>query len=343
MGRIKKFLLKYWIFILLSLIVSILGSLYFINKTPPKKVLPSLLSIPSPEFYNYSLKVPLNFVSLENNFPSLEKEQNAFSVENSFFSSEEAIIMARNFGFINEPMVYTDKTSSNIFYVWDTEADHLSINLTAGKIDYQKNDSNPKNPEPSTLPSLTDVEEVAKNFIKENNLLPPEKIGLVAKERYYLKATETDFQRVSLVDEANFIEVNFQYEINNKNLVGPEIALLIGANSEVLRFEYEKTFKEVENIGSYPLKTKKEIIENLKNIKQINYFNIPDYYTTPDESENIINIDLNKINLVYLKSDPRQIYLQPIFFISGKANLEDGRIAETGLYLPAISDEYLLK
>ncbi|MCX6725742.1 MAG: hypothetical protein NT052_00280 [Candidatus Shapirobacteria bacterium] len=343
MNSTKNFLKKYWLFILLSLIASFLIVFYFINKINGIKIKSDLLSIPQPTFDFYNIKTSIDFSSLEKNLQNLKKEEIVYEVKDPSLSDQEAILIAQKFNLTDQPKVYNDQRTNNIFYEWSTEEKYLSINLSTREITYQLNQLKLKTNKNNSIPDLLDTEETAKKFLSNNQFYPPEGVSLITKDKYYLQIGEVEFERLNSPEKANAVEVDFIYQIENKELLEAKISLIMDLDKNIIKLDYQPSFKEIKKISNYPLKTSQEILKKLKSINFINYFNIPNYYTTTSEIENITGINLDKINLTYIKSQAFQSYLQPIFFITGTANLNDGRTAEVGIYLPAVKDEYLLQ
>ncbi|MCJ7804687.1 hypothetical protein MUP35_03085 [Patescibacteria group bacterium] len=342
----KNFLKKYWLFITLAFVVSVLTGWYFINKfTIPKEIKESenLLSIPQQKINSYPLKVKPGFDYLISHFPEMVKNLETYEVETFIFSEEELSNLAERFGFGNEPKIIEDKTTKERIYAWGDSEKSLSINPVKANIDYifinESPDSLIKNPF-----NINATKDYIRNFLIEKGLYPKdEKISLELKNSSYLKPIGNEYEKTNNPNESAVANFEFQYLINNYHLIETSINFLIGNNNEILKFYYRPSFKMIKSIGLYPLKTKEKIINDLKSFNSINYFEIISDYSFPEESRDIKTADFNEINLVYIKNATSQSYLQPFFFIKGQAILNDGRIAEIGIYLPAIKDEYLLK
>ena len=344
----KRFFLKYWIFIFLTFLTTGFISIYFINKNQTRGENLNLLKIPLLSLSTYQIKNQPNYSFLEKNFPQFQKEAWVFETKKQIFNNDEAIIIADKFNFKKEPIIEQDQNSNNIFYFWESEEfGNLSINLNKGEFNYtSKKGSGFMIPgRKRNLSSLNDAEDFAWNFIKEKGLLPlSENINLTLIKNQYYKDMESEIKELNSSQEADFIGLFFENKINNIKVKGVITNLFLGENLEVLQFNYSSLFSELKELGLYPLKNKNEILQVIKNNKTINDLKfIGDQTIIENDSQNIKSVDLDKIELVYLKTDIPQSYLQPIFFISGQAVLNDGRVAEVGIYLPAIKDQYLLK
>lgn len=341
----KKFLKNYWLIIFLAFIASLLISVFFIKRgngeIQPVVNLEKLLLLPNPKFQEYPIKVSINYDDLLKNFPEIPKSETVYRVESPFFSDQEAIEVAEKFSFKGAPE-FKD-FENKIYYDWNTPQKDLTINLTEGKFDFNNKILNLGNTSPISLPDISSIDSDVKLILEEKGLFPDGEANLFIKNKSYLKLFGLEYGTTKNPQEAFAIEVELQYKLKDIRFLENDIILLIGDKKEILKLEYQSMFKNFQNLNTYPLKNKNEVIENLKSINVINYFKIINDYELSGESKEIKNIYLNQVELIYLKIKPGQSYLQPIFFISGQALLRDGRTAEVGIYLPAIKDEYLLK
>jgi hypothetical protein len=336
MNLLKKFLYKYWIFLILTVIIGILLGFYLLNKRVAEEE-KYLLLIPKTLLESYSVDSDFNLNSLEKNFLELEKKEMVYEVKYPSFNNQEAVLIAEKFNFNNPPIVFTDQRTKEIFYEWKDDAKSLSINLTKGKVEYINfNSYDTFKQNVSISNSNKEVEKIAKDFINKNNFMTINDIKIEIDRKSKINLYEIDENLI--VDQ-----IEFKCLINNKQILNSGIDFLITENGEILKFIFNPPFKEIKELTNYPIKNKEEVFNILKKIKEINYFDILDSYGTLEDINKIQNINLGKIEMVYLKTEVPQSYLQPIFFISGQAVLNNGQNAEVGLYIPAIKDEYLLK
>ena len=333
---------------------TILIVFYFKNKTSFSYIPEKLLSLSPPKIESYSILTTPNLSQLEKNFPSLNQKAEVYQLDSSFFSDQKAILIAGGFGFSTPPTVLTlpDGTMS---YSWSAEKNNLSINLHGGEINYSLNIL--KYPEliQGELPQLSEVEEKARSFLKENNLLPPEGVNLKIKEIFYVKNFFPYFKKVDKKEEADLIQIELEYQINKNKVVAindypPFISIIIGPEFKIVVLNYYLLCNKIEPLkDTYPLKIKDEILKNIKINPRISYFSASisegdNPTASPEEYKQLItSLNFNNIELIYYKDSPLQSYLQPVFLITGQATLKDGTQVEVGLYLPAIKDQYLLK
>jgi hypothetical protein len=342
----KKFLKNYWLFIILAFLASILASWYLINKfITPEKIKKSvdLLSIPQQKINSYPLETKPNFNYLINNFPDMVKNLEVYEVEPLIFSEKDLLAFKEKFGFNDEPKIIKDETTKELIYIWGNVKESLSISPVKASIDYTFIDDSQDTSIKTTL-DVDVTKSYVKNFLTEKGLYPEsEKISLEVKNLSYLKPNGSEYEETKTLNETSIINLEFQYLINDYSLLETGVSSIIRDNNEILKLYYRPSFKKIKGIGLYPIKNKEEIVDNLKSLNSINYFEIINDYSLPEESKDIKTADFDKIEIIYIKNNTNQSYLQPFFFIKGQAILNDGRKAEIGIYLPAIKDEYLLK
>jgi len=352
MEKTKKFISKYWLFILLTAIATILIIFYFnnkINKDIETKE-ERLVSLIKPEINNQSSPIPQTN-QLEDNFPSLNKSLMVYQVDNYRLTNQEAINIAQEFGFKKNPEVTSDEVNGQI-YSWSDEISNLSVYFKEGIIDYGLNLL--ENPEliQGKAPSPEEAEFNFKNFLKKINFLSLGKINLELKKTYYIKLNNGYFDETIKDDpEKNLINLEFAYKLNSYEIQGFNpitIDVFLDSQFKIIRLTAQKIFQKIEELDLYPLKTKVEILQILKNQPQLSF--LKDLNSSPQSEipleyglKKIRQINFNKIELIYFKNKTYQAYLQPVYLITGDAYLEDIGWVQAGLYLPAIKDEYLLK
>jgi len=343
MIKIKNFFSKYWLFVLLTIIATIFGTFYFKNKSIPPIVGNKLLGLPSPQIESYKIPNSVSISLEENNLESPKKDLEVYQASSFVFSDQEAIEIAKRLGFLQLPTVTYNQIRKGNVYTWDDEQKSLIMNLNWGTINYHQK---LKNQSPSQINSitLTEGEEIVSKFLESNGFLPNGDISLVKKDLFYIKTSEMGAKKVSSPQEANLIEADFDYKINQKKITNCFIIIAIDFSKQIVNFNYQPAFKGVKILDNYPLKLRDEIMKDLKNKREISYLLTPSSYSpTSEEVKKITSLSFNQIEIAYYKYDPLQSYLQPVFLVTGIANLENNQQAEIGVYLPAIKDQYLLK
>lgn len=352
MEKIKKFISKYWLFILLTAVATILAIFYFSNQnnkdigTEKEKLIPLI----KPEINNQSSLVP-QINQLEDNFPSLNKSLMVYQVDNYVLTHQEAIDIAQEFGFKENPEVTSNEVNGQI-YLWSNEISNLSIYFKEGIINYGFDLL--QNPEliQGEAPSPEEAEINFKNFLKKINFLTSEKVNLELKKTYYIKLKNGYFDETTKEDpQKNLVNLEFVYKLNNYEIQGFNpiiIDVFLDSQFKIVNLRSQKIFQKIEELDLYPLKDKAEILQILRNKPQLSF--LKDLNSSPQSEipleyglKKLRQINFNKIELIYFKNKSYQSYLQPVYLITGDAYLENIGWLQAGLYLPAIKDDYLLK
>lgn len=348
MNKIKNFFSKYWLFILLAFIATIIACLYFFSHLPQKENFTAsqktnLLLIPKPEISYYPINVPPTFSpELQKKISSLKNQLEVYQVSTYFLSNSEVSAIAKNLGFSNQPTTSTDQNGATS-YIWSEGDKFLLINIKDGKIDFGSTYLSGGIPSLGISVSFSEAENTAKNFLGKNSFLPPAGIELKNINTSYVYVWETGSKKVQTPQEANAIQIDFGYEINKKVVINLYTSIIVNNKLQTESFSHQLKFKEVKNLDIYPLKTFSEISQQVKAENSISYLQIPDYYAAEiQEAKNIINLNYNDIQILYFNNFSSQNYLQPVYLLTGTAQLKNNQSAVVGLYLPAIKEEYLL-
>lgn len=349
MNKIKIFLKKTWLFILLASLATILAALYFTKQGNQIEEKRDLLSLKVPLVETYSSPSP-NLKQLEKNFPSLPKEIEVYEVSDNLISDQMALEIANDFGYQQNNLVVASDIKGPI-YNWSTQLNSLTIYLKEGRFQYGLDLLRNPGLIEGEPPDLEESENKLNDFLKEKNLNPPEKIDLkIIEEDYYLIGTSNFIKTDRNDPEKDVAFLREEYQINNLKINGPEspsISVYLGNNFQIVRFDYSKIFKSIDVLNSYPLKTIAEVIKIIEDEPKISFLrNSESFYQedliSEEQLPEIKNLSFNKSELIYYKEVGQQTYLQPVFLITGTAILKDGTKVIAGLYLPAIKDEYLL-
>jgi hypothetical protein len=351
MIKIKKFVLKYWLFIFLTVIATVLLILYFNtqNKNTETKTQEKLL-LTKPEINNQPSIAP-QINQLEDNFPSFDKNLMVYQVNNYIFDHEEAIRIGKEFGFEKEPEITSNEINSHV-YLWSDNIKYLSLYPKEGIIYFGLNLL--QNPEiiKGEAPSIEKAEIESKTFLEKIQLSTSEKISLELKKSAYIKLTKGYFDETNKNDpQRTLTNLTFVYKINNYEIQGftpITIDIFLDSQFNIINFSSQKIFQKIEELDLYPIKTKEEVILSLKTNPQISFLkdlksNLQSEITLEYSLEELKQINFNKIDLIYFKNKNYQSYLQPVFLIAGEGILINETKVEVGLYIPAIKDEYLLK
>jgi hypothetical protein len=350
MKKISGFLKKYWLFILLPILITILAGFYFNRPKTEQKSVVKLPPLTKPEINSQASIIP-EISQLEKNFPVFNQEAEVYQVKDNSFSDQEAINISKKFGFQENPKATRDNINGSI-YRWSNETSNLSVYLRNGEINYGLNLL--KNPQliEGEPPSLEEAELNFRSFLKENGLFDSEKVSLELKKANFAKINKGYFEETTVNDQGKKLAyLEFVYKINNFEVqgIGPiQINVYLGPKSKIVNLNFMKTFNQIADFNSYPLKSKEEILQILKNKPQITFLRNPNSELEEEvlleyALQQIKELTFDKIELVYFKGDSQQSFLQPVYLISGDAYLPDVGHLNAGFYLPAVQDQYLLK
>ena len=340
----KTFIKKYWLFILLATLASALTVIFFLNRGQ-EEIQKDLLSIPYPEIESVSSLTSPNIENLKNKFSAFEKKLNVYEVQESSFSDQEALNIALNFGFSQPPTV------TDFIYNWATEFNNLSVYLKEGIVGYGLNLLDHPELISGPPPTIKEAENQGKEFLKKEEFLIPQDIELQVDEQYYAKVEGSYFEPSKQDDiKTTLVYIKFIYLLNDKKIKGSGldfISFYIGSDFKITRFDYNKIFKNINLLNSYPLKNEDEVLSSIKANPKISYLKNQDKYSDEylpikETVNNLKSLSFENIELIYYKQNSSQSYLQPVFLITGTAQLKNDEVVEVGLYLPAIKDEYLL-
>lgn len=210
----------------------------------------------------------------------------------------------------------------------------VTIDITNFNFSYQYNfDSDPKIFENTIVPSATEIQNKAIDFLKTVGRYPDElskgKVNIV-----YLTydTNERTFSPLERPQEANAVEIDFyRPDIDSFPMVPPNyfnsqnyvIMAFYNGGAKVLRGQIKFFEKSEEQIGVYPLKTGEVVWTELKEGKGM----------VVSDVKNQKDITIKKMFLGYLDPSVYQDYLQPVYVFLGANNFV--------AYVPAIGGDFL--
>jgi len=351
--KIKTFLKKYWLFIFLASLATVLVFLYInSDSSQNKKTDLKSDSLPKPETIERTktdLKINVSQFIDESIFN--KKEANVYQVTKKPLTQEQAINIAKIFGFQEQPTVLTDE-NNQIIYNWYLDNSGLVIILNKGVIDYGVDLlTNPQLTQ-GQLPDIKEAESQFIEFLKKNYFYNNTDIDLIIENQGYAKVNKSYFEQTTIDDiEKELIYFKFSYQIDGIKISDSqsnENIIYIGSESKIFKLILNKPFDQLEILKTYPLKTKEELVALIKSEPKISFIkdksgsleeNIPIDFIIDD----LESINFNEIELIYLQENKQQIYLQPVYLVTGEVLLKNGFKYEAGLYLPAIKDEYFFQ
>lgn len=332
MMKILAFFKKYWLFILLgalATIVVVLRFFYAPSAEPQIGPIPTpspLLSPPQIEGQALPKSVQ---VSLQNfKYPKTMKIYQG--AENRFLPGKAKAI-AQQLGFTTEPQI-SQSVSQEIFYNWAKNGEYLSINLNTSGINYGKDFSNLT--KEGDLPSPVKAQETLNKLLEDLGLVPS--YSLQVQKEQYLALMGPVMTQVA-PEKAEVIMVGSNPVLEDTLLLGQNpgallISIMIDKENTLVSFEYQSPFFSFDPKEEYPLKTIKEIEEKISKEGKIVFL---DLITEVEEVE-LKSVNLNQAKIAYLQPMTGNL-IQPTFVLSGTATLETGEVIEVIVYLPAIS------
>ena len=183
------------------------------------------------------------------------------------------------------------------------------------------------------VPPEEDCIKIAKSFAERHNLLPKMyqyRIAIGSYTTYHPSFNE------SIVTDRT---VTFYPIINGREALGPNIDITIGNKGEI-----ERVDNHLYNIaplkGDYALKSIDEVIKELKENK------LQSWWIKPDEPD-VKKVIINKVEIEYygdIGTPIRlgQLFVQPIYYLSGKVIFKNGKKGKFGVSVPAVDNQYIL-
>ncbi|AKM83098.1 MAG: hypothetical protein UR17_C0001G0291 [Candidatus Woesebacteria bacterium GW2011_GWF1_31_35] len=341
--KMRKLNLKSKLIILL-IIISIASSVYVIFSSKNKVDTSKQQFITPPKIENYfgnNLKIT-HSLKKENfdNFPKNISYLKQSSLNS--FTQVEMDKISKNFGFTISPLEFNDIKNGKI-YIWNGDKYSLIIYSKIRKIEVTPA-VNPKSMIDNAINkqlSDEDYKNIAINLLSEK--LNINKDSLKFSNFAYLK-TEDGLEnfRKTTKEDAEITQVNLYSSsgtlpIFTTNPQNSQIYVQFTKDGEILNLEAslysEYKLGEIE----YKIKDYKEVIETINDSVLVSLndsnVNLPDL-----KSEDIKNITIGKVSLVYLQESLTSEIIQPVFLLEGMASVKgfDKEITAS-LYLSAYS------
>lgn len=333
MIKILNFFKKYWLFILLgalATIVVVLGVFYAPSVKPQPKPTPTPLSLTPPQIEGQSLPRTVQ-VSLENFFyPKTMKIYQG--VENRLLA-EKAKTIAQQLGFTTEPQI-SQSALQETFYNWTKNGEYLSINLKTSEINYGKDPYSLPLAKEGTLFSPIKTQETLIKLLEELDLVPS--YSLQTLKEQYLALLGPVIAEVAQ-EKAELIMVGLNPVLADTLLLGQNprvspISIMLDKGNNLISFKYQSSFSSFDPKEEYQLKTIEEIEQTVSKEGKIVFLSL----MTEAEEVELKDVNLNQAKVAYLQPLKENL-IQPIFVLSGTATLETKEVTEVNVYLPAIS------
>jgi hypothetical protein len=333
--KIKHFLRKYWIFVLLAAVTSGLLLIRLIQKGQVS--LPENQPTPSPEIALTLPKIsgttiPPNSKTafIDFSFPSRLKTYQGQEIK---LTADKAKRIAQELNFSDSPQINEDVFLGTI-HTWSDNNYYLTIALDSSKIEYNLDLFEVQLPTKGTLPSPETARTNLENLLAKLGLTP--NVELKWQKEKYL--SEGYYLQLAQPEQADFIEIGANPAIGQYQLIGldpnePLISIVLGKNGKIVRFRYQIFFSEFVGGEIQDLKTQ-EGVENslLLEGKIVSARSL----SKPVIELKISQAEFNQITLAYYQDPEKNPIIQPIYILSGQGTLENGETTEIIAYLPAI-------
>lgn len=336
--RIINFLKRYWLFILLAFLATlvVLIRFFFAKPQEPGRVVPK----PTPSF------APLIKIEGVPITGQLKIEVAEFPTEEKLFvykgipqklNDSKVREIAVFFGFKGEPIINQEEKKGTI-YIWSFQEKYLIVEAGTPRILYGIDLLN--NPQLLTkegsLPTKDEAEEKLKNLYSTLKLSPQFK-NLWSQTERYLRVRGPIFEE-TIPFEAELIEAGFGQKIDKFPVLGldperPLLRLMLDKNNQIVQFEYQILSSDFQVREEYLLKTKTETENSLRNEGRIVAVNLPIQETT---TFRFVSGALNQAEIIYFQPPEPSELIQPVFLLKGEVTLEDGTTTQIVVYLPAI-------
>lgn len=334
------------VIIFLAALATVTIFLFFWAKNRKTAEVTSLPTLSSPTIESHPLTIKPQISELKGKFTNFPKELPVYQIDSPKFLHNQALTIANDLGFQEAPQISQDVRLGPI-YNWSSGVNYLSITTDQGSVNYSLNLlDNPKILE-GELASLEEIKIAAQSFL-ENQIIPlPQGLNLAIKRAQYLKQSGPVYLSTDSLSEADVAQIDFEFKIESFEILSampgvPPLSLKIGPKMQIVRIDYQSPFGQLGSDKTYPLKTEKEVLENLEAMPRISGLQLPlfQYFSTDTDYQKIQSVEYQEVSLGYYRPLVSEEYLHPVFLISGTAQLMGGEKGEVYLFLPAVAEKY---
>lgn len=338
----KIFLIR--LLIVLLVIVATISVVYIKITINSKSKKTNQQSVNPPKIENYfgnNLKINYDLdKNAFNNFPTTLSYIVQTMLEG--FTQEDLNKIASSFGFSNNPLEFNDVKDGKI-YIWNNDRYNLVIYSKLRNIEFTPsfNTESMIKTSPNKQLSDNDYKNMAINLLSEK--LNIDKKSLKFSNFVYLKIEKgLEGFRVTTKEDSEITQVNLYssegplpiFTVNPRN---SQVYIQFTKDGEILSISASFNSKYGLSETEYKIKDYKEVIETFDDsvLVSLNDSNVNLPGLAPEDIKNIL---VNKISLVYLQENSTNKILQPVFLLEGNATVKgfDNEITAS-LYLPAFS------
>lgn len=283
-----------------------------------------------PDLYSGSLKIDAKFTQKDFDFPS---ELPYLDISQGNYSSDQIKQIATSIGFKSDPIIAQDSQLGTT-YIYNNDSASLIAIPQRGKIDYQLNNL------PGAINKQLgnqDLIDIATRFLNDNAVINKDDLNFISFG-YFIQDSTDRIQPVSK-SNAQIIQLNFSSKATNYPILSltPQsspINVKLLPDGSVYSFSILKYAAKLQD-SKHKMKGFSDTVSSLKNAKVITIDN-GNKNPTDLTKDSIQSVTINKIELFYLLDSLESSVLQPVFKLSGSAQILGTKgPLEIQLYLPA--------
>lgn len=334
------FIKKYWLFILLATIATILGFLWA-NKPAEQPRGKEVIGRPLPVLQKTAL--PGKNIDPKTQVTNTAEPQNTSLPVLSLtrkapFSPQEASAIATALGFTIEPFVSQDIQEGQV-YSWTERNNFISIGARSQKVSFGRDLLLAPAPTTGQLPSLDTAKAQVFSLLKSAGLSAWEET--TTRSRYISLSESVPIE--TTLENAVFLEINMSAEFGGLNLVNrdPELVLArtwFDKQGKIARFDWKNPIEFLNKTEEYSLKDKGETDSLLPQEGKI--VKIGDGSFENPNPEDLLTINITTIKAAYFVPD-EGVLIEPIFILQGEAISNSGQSYPVWIYLAAVKEAYL--
>lgn len=349
MRKTIDFFKKYWVFILLATIATMLLFIRLSQKptTPPQKEepLPIFGTLPQPKSgfaeilgKGLSYKISLS----QSDFAKNPEKLPVYKTKK--FTKEEIILrcarLTSDLGFFKPPEETQRK--DGLFLFWHEGENHLGVNVSSGQ--FLLSGTFPLSSAPQAF-SPSQIQELIQEKLLGWGLVEKK---IEVKETRGYQRTGSELLPIKELSQAEVFRLIFNPSFDSFSLVGIGPAKnLIEAKADnkgtllSLIFNLHQADKEI--VDEYPLKSFEETTKELKEGKGqiIQVLTQEGEERSIPSQDQIGEVQISSFSIVYYETVESQDFYQPVFLLKGKISLKNGEAYQASFILPAITSKYL--
>lgn len=351
MTKIISFLKKYWLFVLLAALATII-SLVWVNQRAKRErpLVPGpsptgILPQPQSQFSQIIGEGPYyNILFSEAEFANIPQVLPVYQTKE--FTKEEITShynkIITDLGFSGAPE--EQQRPDGQYLNWRKEENYLGISVSSGQFVFSGKANLSSSPETTTF-SSSQIQNLVKQKLISWELISEE---AKIKEINGFGVAGLELIPIPNLSQAVVFQVIIEPDFEGHPLVGlgPAMNLIevkIDYQGVLLSLFFNLHQVDKETVDNYPIKsfeeTTKEIKEGQAQVIQV--LTAEQEERSTPSLEEILAVKFSSISIAYYETTETQEFYQPIFLLKGNISLKEGETLSASFILPAISGEYL--